>query len=337
MNFSRPLRVIETGLPASATVRKGTRMKCIRFIRFVKAMMKTPQPDSPPGLHDTRHHDATNPEQATAQESWNRQWGYYALVLLFAICLLAGYGVVHYYLQVRLSGEATITANLKRFALAYKIYANESPGQVYPPVAEYIGVWVPDLRELYPKYIENVELLIDPQAPPQVRMEMEAALTQEPPDYERAMRMMAKTYVYHGWSTRDAKDVAEIRRFHIAGGPRDSVITTEDGDNIHRLNEDIYRGRIIDINKHVTWAMAQSTIPVMIARPQLHQPEGGPFTFLWRHLRARMSGARPPLYVPTLFQDGHVEFVPLDEAPSNIKAMLELFPEPPPNSGGSSP
>ncbi|HDP35559.1 MAG TPA: zf-HC2 domain-containing protein [Candidatus Hydrogenedentes bacterium] len=268
-------------------------------------------------------------EEETTQEAQERRrpraWKYAFVAALLIVTLL----VVVPALEGPRSGRAyNIQNSLKQFGLAYKMYANESPGEVFPPVSESDGLWVPDLSVLYPEFLQDINILVPPDAPSSVRAEMETALQQEPPDYERAMRLMAQTYVYHGWITRDAEDVEEIKRFQIAGGPRNNTIVIQDGDDIYRLREGVERFMITDINNPGASAMAQSSLPIMLARPQSHRPGEGVFIRWWRRLQARVSGASAPRFIPTLFMDGHVEFILVEDAPPNVAAMLELLPEP---------
>ncbi len=281
--------------------------------------------EPPAGLAERTLARIAGEETTTATRGfWNRRRlaNVYAAVLAAAALFV----VLPLFEEPRSGVRPSIQNNLKQFALIYKMYAMENPGEKYPPVAAYDGVWVPDLRVLYPEYLSDPQTLVDPGAPPRVKAEMEAAFLQEPPDLERAMRLMAETYAYHGWVTRDAADVEEIRRFQISRRARDTDIITENT-QLYRLREGVERFLITDINNPAASAIAQSTLPVMIARPQSYRAGEGLLTRWWRRFKERMFGVPAPQFVPTLYMDGHVALVPLEEAPSNIRAMVELLPE----------
>ena len=261
---------------------------------------------------------------STLRPFWRSQRLAYAGAAMMALC------VVLLPLALTLNADRAssrlLADNLKRIGLACKMYANDSRGERYPPVAGYDGVWVPDLRALYPKYITDASILTGPGAPAHLKEGIESALRQTPPDFEQAMRLMAHSYAYHGWTAADNEDVEEIRRFQLARRLPDADIVTE-YTRLYRLREGIERFLITDINNPAASAIAQSTLPVLIARPQPNHPDDHPFTCWWRRLRTWFFGTPPARYVPVLYMDGRVEFVPLEEAPSNIQAMLELFPE----------
>ena len=63
----------------------------------------------------------------------------------------------------------------------------------------------------------------------------------------------------------------------------------------------------------------------MIARPG---PERIYSNGCTRFLNKHFPDKSQPLFVPVLYLDGHVEGIPLEEAPDHIKALVELFPEP---------
>lgn len=264
---------------------------------------------------------------ATTQPFWGKQ-----RLVAYAVTMLLMTGAVLLLLSsfdagIRRTPRYTIANNLKRIALIYRMYTHESPGERFPPMAQYDGAWVPDLRVLYPEYITSIETLVDPESPEYVREEMEAALEQSPPDYERAMRLMAQHYVYHGWAVQDKSDIEEIKRFRVARGMHDSDIIT-DAAHIYRLRAGVERFLITDINNPAASAMAQSTLPIMIARPRPHKPDEGLIAGWRRRIGAHILRRPQQYYVPVLYMDGHVDFLPVEQAPPNVEAMIELFPEP---------
>nr|HPO17532.1 hypothetical protein [Candidatus Hydrogenedentota bacterium] len=106
------------------------------------------------------------------------------------------------------------------------------------------------------------------------------------------------SYFYLGYAVSNEKEVAgfcKAYREHIAKGfPFDEDLATpaEDGINatnkLYRLREGIERFYVVDINDPSAASKAQRTLPVLIERPENHEPVGG----------------------NVLFLDGHVEFIP---------------------------
>lgn len=55
--------------------------------------------------------------------------------------------------------------NLKQLGLAMKMYANESPGERYPPASPIPNNWIPDPAALYPKYLRSLDFYMCPANP----------------------------------------------------------------------------------------------------------------------------------------------------------------------------
>ncbi len=243
----------------------------------------------------------------------------FAVLVLVCIALLPVLDAIK-----SIASRQLVEDNLKQLAQVYKLYASESPGEKYPPVAEYEGVWVPDLRVLWPKFInaDNAHLLLEAGASSETAKSLKKALDQNSPDLEQAMRIMATGYVYHGWAFQTAEEMENIRRFIIArGNVHDDI---PDGkERLYRLREGVERFMITDINNPGASAMAQSILPIMVARPQSGSTR---LSRWWWRIAESLFSISPPCFVPTLYMDGHVEFIPLEDAPDNVKSMVDLLP-----------
>ena len=318
---ARQRRTVAAHLDSCATCREA-----LDPLRARLALLDAAGPvEAPPGLAGrTLAHIA-------AEERAHASRGLRARIRLAYLCaaLLLGFALfllVPAFQQPRSGISHNIRNSLAGFHVVFKMYAHESPGEKYPPVAGYDGVWVPDLRALGPEFIGNdIAMLVDPDAPPHSREALAAALRQEPPDYEQAMRILANTYVYHGWAPGDDASAEALQRFQIARGVRDNDIVT-DTTRLYRLREGVERFLITDINNPAATAMSQSSLPIMIARPRPNHPDDGALIRAWRRFREQILRQSPTLFVPTLYMDGHIEFIPLEDAPANVKAMLDLFP-----------
>ena len=205
----------------------------------------------------------------------------------------------------------TIDNNLKGWGLVFKMYSNESPGELYPPLTQQDDLWVPDLHTLYPDYFMSTRSVLDPDKLTDAeRKKFEEPYYQDSQeeiiDLDKTTALMAETYVYPGWVVRNDGDVDVMKHYRNEKGVHIGDIESE---NTHLLwmREGVEDTFITNANDPQTKALAQATIPVMIARPRSNKY----YTV-----------------VPVLFMDGHVEKIPLDTAPDHIKALIELFPEP---------
>jgi len=63
------------------------------------------------------------------------------------------------------SGMRSCQSNLKQLALAFKMYANESPGERWPPRSPIPGNWGVDVHKMYPEYVYDLNLFICPSSP----------------------------------------------------------------------------------------------------------------------------------------------------------------------------
>ncbi len=197
------------------------------------------------------------------------------------------------------SREASLRAssanNLRQLGLIMKLYANESKGELFPPLASQEGVWGIDVRVLYPEFLHDPQILIDPGHPrvEELRRDMDAAMAAEPIDWDMVNRIAAESYTYIGWSATSAEALARLKEAQPQRleGEMHLARDLEDAYSIYRLREGIERFYIADINNPAASIHVQSEIPVMF------------------ETRASRPGGRNVLYM-----DGRVEFVRYGEA-----------------------
>jgi prepilin-type processing-associated H-X9-DG protein len=179
--------------------------------------------------------------------------------------------------------------NLKQMGLVFKMYSTEAQRQNFPPLAPYNGVWMMDLRTIYPEYLTDPAVLVNPGQEygfdPLKRYQ--ELLSASPVDWEKVDRLAADSYVYFGWVVRNDADVKAL-----AAAPAESKLDTEadfvevDGRKLFRLREGVGKSFVEDANDLAALAQAQAEIPVMT------------------ETRPGVSGGRNVLYL-----DGHVAFV----------------------------
>jgi hypothetical protein len=61
--------------------------------------------------------------------------------------------------------RASCQNNLRQIGLICKMYANESPGERWPPVSRIPNNWIFDIQRLHPEYLTDLQLLECPESP----------------------------------------------------------------------------------------------------------------------------------------------------------------------------
>ena len=246
---------------------------------------------------------------------WGDPWLRRFVYATAAIVLLAGAAVVlPAFSRARESARRESAQNdLKQWGLILQMYANESPGQLLPPLAPYEGLWMVDVERLYPEYLTDLALLVPPGGPEvdARRREIDRLAQQEPIDWEAITRIAAKRLVYTGWAvTNDAEFRAlNDQRTRLAQADFDRDLPGSEG-TMYRLREGIERFFVTDINNPAATAQVRSRIPVMFEN--VH-------TTRWR---------RKPGGCNVLYLDGHVEFVRYGEAFPVTDAVAEILRPP---------
>jgi prepilin-type processing-associated H-X9-DG protein len=201
--------------------------------------------------------------------------------------------------------------NLKQWGLVFKMYANESPGEKFPPAVCVDGIWTVDLRAITPEYLTDPSILVCPQGGGPTE-EFHQAWEQEPPDWDKLQKMAAEQYVYLPWVIPDEETFMElIKNPCLPGVPLDADVEF-DGylgfpPKAYRLREGVERFLITDINNPGAAAMAQASIPIAFDNPgsMHHIPDG----------------------INVLYLDGHVEFMRLGSGFPATQAVWNYFME----------
>jgi len=184
---------------------------------------------------------------------------------------------------------------MKRWALAFKMYAGESPGERWPGLAPGIAGWAPDFDGLLGDYVTDPGLFVSPYNP-EGRRRVEAL--QDPlPDHSEMAEILGENYAYLGYAVRD---VSEFDALHLARTEGRLAAQEKSKDApLRPLREGVERFLITDINNPAATAQSQSTTPVLV------EVAG------WKRKGStgEFKGAN------VAFMDGHVEFVPLGTFP----------------------
>lgn len=205
--------------------------------------------------------------------------------------------------------------NLKQLGLVFKMYANESKGQQFPPlfpgyyeafsgepVQSHSFFWGPSV---YPEYVTDYAIIFCPSDP--TGLDKKATIDELAdlgfPEVPQQFRDYS--YMYLGWATRtdddwgiwkaatgDARNSDKI----LPGSFVIADINHEDG-SLYRLREGIERFFITDINNPAASAMAQSEVVVMWDVVCTNPGAAGN---QFNHVPGGMN---------MLYMDGHVEFL----------------------------
>jgi len=207
--------------------------------------------------------------------------------------------------------------NLKQIGITLKMYANENDGK-FPPLAPYKGVWMLDLERLYPEYLNDPAVLVNPSLPDAQEIEgrLSKLLAESPVDWKEVTMLAARSYTYTNWTVQDDSEVKELREGYMQLAKADYDDDLEFGDRIfYRFREGIERFMITDINNPAGSAMAQSDIPVLFETIR-GKPPGGVL--------------RRPVGYNVLYMDGHVELITYGEQFPATEAAADAFRPPGP-------
>jgi prepilin-type processing-associated H-X9-DG protein len=178
------------------------------------------------------------------------------------------------------SVRASSANNLKQMGLSMKMFANESRGEKYPRLSAELGQLAINAEQIYPEYLSDTKVYISPAHP--------SPSSVDNVDDPRAT-IRDHSYWYLGYMVADEKTgLAFVDHFRKQA--QQGLTLSDDlqigNETIFQLRDGIERFLITDINNPGASAMAQSSVPIMIERPGLHE-EGG----------------------NVLYLDGHVEFI----------------------------
>lgn len=187
--------------------------------------------------------------------------------------------------------------NLKQMGLVMKMYANESAGNVLPPLSATPGNWSPDIQAIVPEYLGDYEVLICPSSP-------------------LASKTTFRRNNGHGGLTSISPDCINSA-FYVYTG----FMLTDDYDAV----------ALVDTWKANSWeSLRQSSIPIKLPYALNEQGRGGGGMYImWDRgdlNTRRMAHAGQGMNI--LYMDGHVEYAPYHpKNPTYESPMTQVFSE----------
>ncbi len=191
--------------------------------------------------------------------------------------------------------------NLKQMGLVFKMFANESPGGVYPALSSEPGRLMcanetPLLpNPVYPEYLTDPHVLLcpsDPDAPHDEALQGPEEILDD------------RSYFYLGYSITNDDEMeafAEAYKRALEEGrgfdedlPAPPGRGSGGGDTFLRLREGVERFVMTDVNNPAAASQIQSCIPVLMDRLGNHVPGGANVLYLDGHVDfIRYPGAWP--------------------------------------------
>jgi len=199
-------------------------------------------------------------------------------------------------------------SNLKRISMAFDLYTRDH-GE-YPPLTRYANYWMFNLESVYPEYLADLQLLINPKLAngTELQKEVERLAAQHPIDWVRITHLAAQGYVYLPWEMASEEDLAAAMEYvaERRGGelPVDGILGIGDKTlTPHGYDPDADRAGSRESRPRKSERSGE--IPVMFENTV--PPHG------------TLKGAN------VLYADGHVEFVRQEQRFPATDATLEHF------------
>jgi RNA polymerase sigma factor (sigma-70 family) len=242
-----------------------------------------------------------------AQEDRIATWGFRFMQVTVPIFIVAIITIILLPTVSRSMEAARLAAaseNLKAIGEALLAYSAQSEGNRLPPmVSDVAGVWVPDLRVLYPRFIKDPAQLVRPSLnDPELLGAMRTALNANPPDYVKAHDLMARSYVYTGYVLLDESALSAFKSaVESAEKPNlESDIDTADR-MLRRLKRDVEYFFVENRSDPLAAANTRATIPIMFETAEStvfgRDPDGANVLYLDGHVDYVRFGSQFPVTV----------------------------------------
>ncbi len=220
--------------------------RTVTVLNYIEAVVRRTYAPMHPG-DDGMDNDTIEPEERAARPGRVRSLCVKtaAMGTVVALCVAAVAGAVGL-VNYRTARENYLPVIMLQEL--YEVMRHYSEGRShprFPPPAPDPDVWVPDLRELYPEYLSDPDILVSPLLPnaEQLRRQLRTALEAEPPDWDKAHRIAAQSIVYTGFLFETE---ADFELFIAAGMPKDNETLNIEGQSLHRARPGVSRLFVLD-------------------------------------------------------------------------------------------
>ncbi len=254
--------------------------------------------------------DTIQPEEMAAYPGRLRRFCAKAAAVgtVLALCVAAVAGAVGLVNYRTARNESLSVVMLQQLYDVMNRYAADHPHEHFPPPAPYPDVWTPDLRELYPEYLSDPDILVSPLLPDagQLRRQLRAALEADPPDWEKAHRIAAQSILYTGVLFEVE---ADFEHFVAAGMPKDDAALHIEGQPLRRAGPGAMRFFVQDRGIRVRMASREEYPVYLMEQPSLRNK-------------------RTPTGIHALLWGNTVVFIHWGERFPALDSVAETFPPP---------
>ena len=191
--------------------------------------------------------------------------------------------------------------NLKQIGLALKMYANESKGQFYPPLAKEPGRLMFAPAAVYPEYLSDPRTLVCPTDTDMKSFRKET---------KAEILINDESYFYLGYTVHSDAEMlafAAVYRERMAAGlgmEVDLTVPAGGGANggtvLYRLQEGVEKAYAAEAGSPADLAGIANTIPLLIEPPDNHKPTGSNILFLDGHVEFRRYPGEWPMTEATM-------------------------------------
>ena len=251
--------------------------------RMLDVLGSLPEEQAPPGL--AKSTVAAVNEAARAEALKRNDRGLRLATLLVTLCVIAMLSTLFLPQAREAARRSSDQNNLKQLGIVFKMYASEDPGEKYPPMAPYSDVWMFDLRAVYPEYLTDLAVRVNPNRPDAEELvkQLNALVSQTPTDWEAITRIAAQSYTYTGWGMLDVSELETLSNARRANPQQRDDHLEWNGKYYYRLKEGVARFLVTDINGPAAGPdYLQKSIPVMFNCTT--NAEGGNVLYLDGHV-----------------------------------------------------
>ncbi|MCC6793747.1 MAG: DUF1559 domain-containing protein [Candidatus Hydrogenedentes bacterium] len=251
--------------------------------RMLDVLGSLPEEQAPLGLAKSTVAAVNEAAHAEAVKRTDR--GLRLATLLLTLCVIAMLSTLLLPQAREASRRASDQNNLKQLGIVFKMYASDDPGEKYPPMAPYNDVWMFDLRAVYPEYLTDLAVLVNPNRPDAEELvkKLNALVSQTPTDWEAITRIAAQSYTYTGWGMLDVSELETLSNARRVNPQQLDDHLEWNGKYYYRLKEGVARFLVTDINGPAAGPdFLQKSIPVMFNCTT--NAEGGNVLYLDGHV-----------------------------------------------------